>query len=434
MPAPLRRRKLMGEINVVPYIDVMLVLLIIFMITAPLLKEGIKVDLPTAGAKPIDPAFLQKHEPLIVTIDARGRLYVNFGPNPDKPASEATVSARTAALLRRDPQTPVLVKADTAVPYGNVAHAMVLLQRAGADKVGLLTDPERPARPRQGRRWGRRQRALNGRFFARHSLAGTVLRAAARGTGGGAGAHDDQLRHAIAHHRAAGCHSMRWWWTRRCCMRHSAAQIERAAEEAQRRRAAADAQAASHAAAEQPSGRRGQGRRRGQGGGRRQGAGADEGRRAQAKAAEQARRRQPRRAADEAQRQAQAKAAAAKQAAARRQACGRRARAQGARGRICAASWPRKSTSMPSKRVRCAIATWRAFAISIQNAWIKPPSARVGIDCLVEVTQVPGGEVTSAQGHPVQRRCSGSPVHRERGVSRIAAARSAGSGAVPKKF
>ena len=135
----------MGEINVVPYIDVMLVLLIIFMITAPLLKEGVKVDLPTAGAKPIDPNFLQKHEPLIVTIDARGQLYVNFGPNPDRPASESTVSARTAALLRRDHETPVLVKADATVPYGAVAHAMVLLQRAGADKVGLLTDPERPA-------------------------------------------------------------------------------------------------------------------------------------------------------------------------------------------------------------------------------------------------------------------------------------------------
>jgi biopolymer transport protein TolR len=132
----------MGEINVVPYIDVMLVLLIIFMITAPLLKEGIKVDLPTAGAKPIDAAFLQKHEPLIVTIDARGRLYINFGPNQDKPATETTIGARTGALLRRDPLTPVLVKADTSVPYGAVAHAMVLLQRAGADKVGLLTDPE----------------------------------------------------------------------------------------------------------------------------------------------------------------------------------------------------------------------------------------------------------------------------------------------------
>ena len=134
----------MGEINVVPYIDVMLVLLVIFMITAPLLKEGVKVDLPDAGAQPIDPEFLAKHEPLVVTIDSHARLYVNFGPNSDKPASEATVSARTAALLRRDPQTPVLVKADTTVPYGAVVHAMVLLQRAGAVKVGFLTDPERP--------------------------------------------------------------------------------------------------------------------------------------------------------------------------------------------------------------------------------------------------------------------------------------------------
>jgi len=145
MPARLRRRKLMGEINVVPYIDVMLVLLVIFMITAPLLKEGVKVDLPEAGAQPIDAEFLAKHEPLILTIDKpRGRLYINFGQNQDKPSSEETVSARTAALLRRDPQTPVLVKADTTVPYGTVVRAMVLLQHAGAAKVGFLTDPVRP--------------------------------------------------------------------------------------------------------------------------------------------------------------------------------------------------------------------------------------------------------------------------------------------------
>jgi biopolymer transport protein TolR len=144
MPAKLRRRKLMGEINVVPYIDVMLVLLVIFMITAPLLKEGVKVDLPDAGAQPIDPEFLAKHEPLILTIDTRGRLYLNFGQDQDKPATEATVSARTAALLRRDPLTPILVKADTAVPYGTVVRAMVLLQSAGAAKVGFLTDPPRP--------------------------------------------------------------------------------------------------------------------------------------------------------------------------------------------------------------------------------------------------------------------------------------------------
>ncbi len=134
----------MGEINVVPYIDVMLVLLVIFMITAPLLKEGVKVDLPDAGAKPVDAEFLAKHEPLILTIDARGRMYVNIGQDQDKPATEATVGARTAALLHRDAQTPVLVKADTTVPYGTVVRAMVLLQQAGAAKVGFLTDPVKP--------------------------------------------------------------------------------------------------------------------------------------------------------------------------------------------------------------------------------------------------------------------------------------------------
>jgi biopolymer transport protein TolR len=149
MPATRRRRPL-AEINVVPYIDVMLVLLVIFMITAPLLKEGVKVDLPSAEAQPFDPSFLMKHEPLVLTIDKSGRLYINFGPDQDKPAAETTVSSRTAALLRRDPQTPVLVKADTTVPYGTVVRAMVLLQQAGASKVGFLTEP--PIKPLGGAR------------------------------------------------------------------------------------------------------------------------------------------------------------------------------------------------------------------------------------------------------------------------------------------
>jgi biopolymer transport protein TolR len=147
MAARARRRKLMGEINVVPYIDVMLVLLIIFMITAPLLKQGVKVDLPAAGAKPLDAEFLAKHEPLILTVDAAGRLYVNIGRGADRPLGEETVRARATAVLRRDPLTPVLVKADRTVPYGTVVRAMVLLQQAGAAKVGFLTDPAllRPA-------------------------------------------------------------------------------------------------------------------------------------------------------------------------------------------------------------------------------------------------------------------------------------------------
>src|ERR1700759_4174846 len=145
-----RRRRLMGDVNVVPDHDLMLGLVILFMITAPLLKEGVKVDLPDAGAKPIDADFLAKHEPLILTIDSRGRLYINFGKSQDQPVAEATVSSRTAALLRRDPQTPVLVKADTTVPYGTVVRAMVLLQKAGASKVGFLTDPVRNVPPPRG--------------------------------------------------------------------------------------------------------------------------------------------------------------------------------------------------------------------------------------------------------------------------------------------
>lgn len=136
-----RKRKLMGEINVVPYIDVMLVLLIIFMITAPLLTQGIKVDLPDAGAEPLDTEMLKKHQPLVLSIDKQGRLYLSIGRNEDQPIDEATVVLRAAAVLRRDAETPVLVKADETVPYGRVVTAMVLLQRAGAKKVGFITDP-----------------------------------------------------------------------------------------------------------------------------------------------------------------------------------------------------------------------------------------------------------------------------------------------------
>jgi biopolymer transport protein TolR len=144
MAQGMRRRRLIGEINVVPYIDVMLVLLIVFMITAPLLTQGVKVDLPQASANPIDEEFLQKHEPLIVTVDRNGQLYFSMGKNSDQPTTEALIATRVAAVLRRDARTPVLVRADTQVPYGNVVHAMVMLQRAGADKVGLLTDPTKP--------------------------------------------------------------------------------------------------------------------------------------------------------------------------------------------------------------------------------------------------------------------------------------------------
>jgi biopolymer transport protein TolR len=137
-----RGRRLMGEINVVPYIDVMLVLLIIFMITAPLLTQGIKVDLPKAGAEPLDPSMLKNSIPLVLSVDREGALYLNQGGgNPQAPLDADTVATRSTALLQRNPDLPVLVKADNRVQYGAVVRAMVILQKAGAKKVGFITDP-----------------------------------------------------------------------------------------------------------------------------------------------------------------------------------------------------------------------------------------------------------------------------------------------------
>ncbi len=140
-----RRRRLMGDINVVPYIDVMLVLLIIFMITAPLLTQGVKVDLPRAAAEPLEP---QKIQPLVLSVDRAGRMYLNLGGNPQSALDENAVALRAQAVLRREPQTPVLVKADNAVAYGRVVQAMVILQHAGARKLGFITEPPPAAPPR----------------------------------------------------------------------------------------------------------------------------------------------------------------------------------------------------------------------------------------------------------------------------------------------
>ena len=139
MPASMKKRKLMGEINVVPYIDVMLVLLIIFMVTAPLLTQGIEVELPKANSAPIE--SVPNHEPLVVSVDAQGNLYVNAGEDEDKPSSSQKIVTIVSTVLRNKPQTPVYVKADRAVPYGNVVGAMVLLQQAGVENIGFVTDP-----------------------------------------------------------------------------------------------------------------------------------------------------------------------------------------------------------------------------------------------------------------------------------------------------
>ncbi len=147
MAGGLRRgRRVIGEINVVPYIDVMLVLLIIFMVTAPLLTPGVQVDLPKSGAKPLDAK--QNANPLVLSIKADGRLYLNVGGDPGQPLDETTVEARAAEALRKQADMPVQLKADRHIDYGAVMDAMVLLQRAGAPKVGLVTDVRPGARSR----------------------------------------------------------------------------------------------------------------------------------------------------------------------------------------------------------------------------------------------------------------------------------------------
>ena len=132
------KRRLMSDINVVPYIDVMLVLLIIFMITAPLLTQGITVDLPNAPASQLDPG---ENEPLVLSVDREGKYYLNVGDDEDLAVDDATVLERASAVLRRNAQTPVLVQADESVPYGRVVTGAVLLQQAGAKKIGFQTDP-----------------------------------------------------------------------------------------------------------------------------------------------------------------------------------------------------------------------------------------------------------------------------------------------------
>ncbi|MFT5839619.1 MAG: biopolymer transport protein TolR [Flavobacteriales bacterium] len=133
-----KRRRPVSEINVVPYIDVMLVLLIIFMVTAPLITQGVKVDLPKAQAQPLEE---EAKPPLVASVDAQGQYFLNVGDSQQEPMSAIDLATLVAAHLQVEPETPVVVRGDGAVPYSEVVQLMVLLQRAGAPSVGLMTTP-----------------------------------------------------------------------------------------------------------------------------------------------------------------------------------------------------------------------------------------------------------------------------------------------------
>jgi biopolymer transport protein TolR len=139
------RRRPMSEINVVPYIDVMLVLLVIFMVTAPLITQGVKVDLPQADAEVITG---ETSEPVVITVDQFGDLYLDLGEEKNRPVDRDTLTLRVSAVLRHNPKVPILVKGDAAAHYGQVMEAMLLAQAAGAPSIGLVTVPPERLEPR----------------------------------------------------------------------------------------------------------------------------------------------------------------------------------------------------------------------------------------------------------------------------------------------
>lgn len=138
------KRRPIAEMNVVPYIDVMLVLLVIFMITAPILTQGVKVDLPKVASEPLKSP--KNKEPLIVSIKANGEYVVERGRSEDKAANLEYVHRYVSKILKQQPDTDVLVRGDEVVPYGKVIALMTTLQSAGAPSVGLVTESPEPGK------------------------------------------------------------------------------------------------------------------------------------------------------------------------------------------------------------------------------------------------------------------------------------------------
>jgi len=133
-----KKRKSLAEINVVPYIDVMLVLLVVFMVTAPLLTQGVQVDLPQAPSSPLDN---KDQEPLVVSVKADGSYYATLGNDEQQAKSLSDIQTQVGKVIKAQPQTPVLVWGDSSVAYGKVVELMAALQAVGADSVGLVTEP-----------------------------------------------------------------------------------------------------------------------------------------------------------------------------------------------------------------------------------------------------------------------------------------------------
>jgi len=132
-----KKRRLNAEINVVPYIDVMLVLLIIFMVTAPLLTQGIEVELPEANAQ----SMTSQNEDVIFSVTQKGEFLLNVGSKTSEPLDDAGLQSRISEIITQHPDQMILVEGDANVPYQYVARGMAILREAGATKIGFVTTP-----------------------------------------------------------------------------------------------------------------------------------------------------------------------------------------------------------------------------------------------------------------------------------------------------
>ena len=147
MPRRCKKRRAMAEMNVVPYIDVMLVLLVIFMVTAPMLQTGVQVDLPDAQASPLETDGAQT--PLFVSVDKNGVITLEDGDETSPEISESELSARLMGQLGKQGRRPVYIRADKHVAYDFIMKAMVAIQQAGAKKIGLIAEPQTDKAPLQ---------------------------------------------------------------------------------------------------------------------------------------------------------------------------------------------------------------------------------------------------------------------------------------------
>lgn len=137
-----KKRKLKADINVVPYIDVMLVLLVIFMITASVMNLGVEVNLPQSNARPVE----QAQDPVVVSIRRDGSYSLRLGEGADTPMAPEELAARVRAVVATNPQTPIFVAAHRELPYQAVMDAMALLQGAGVSKAALMSEPRQAGR------------------------------------------------------------------------------------------------------------------------------------------------------------------------------------------------------------------------------------------------------------------------------------------------